>query len=108
MLSRGCFLHSTTFPSQFCLAFAHLSHPGHFRGMFTLLETMGEPMPRHAALLIMCVLTAIHSSKGIYGSTQQASEPNGPRARANNDTTYLKLRNIHVGMERIAVSKFTL
>ena len=39
---------------------------------------------------------------------QSAAAPSAPRALANNDATYVKLRNIHVGSDAVAVQDFTL
>jgi hypothetical protein len=41
-------------------------------------------------------------------SKQTSAEPNAPRSRANNEATYLKLRNIKLGSEVIHVQNFTL
>ena len=38
----------------------------------------------------------------------QAAAPAAPRALANNEPNYLKLRNIHLGQETIPVAGFTL
>src|SRR5260370_7534973 len=39
---------------------------------------------------------------------QSAAAPSAPRALANNDATYVKLRNIRVGEDTIPVKDFTL
>ncbi len=39
---------------------------------------------------------------------QSAAAPSAPRALANNDATYAKLRNIRVGSDAVAVQDFTL
>ncbi len=39
---------------------------------------------------------------------QSAAAPSAPRALANNDATYVKLRNSRVGLDAVAVQDFTL
>src|SRR5437899_3337299 len=58
-------------------------------------------------ILALAVVRCLFAGS-VYLSAQPQSEPNAPRSHANNEPTYLKLRNIKVGSEQVAVSKFTL
>ncbi|MBZ5530421.1 MAG: hypothetical protein LAO20_03230 [Acidobacteriia bacterium] len=63
---------------------------------------------RCAAPMNLLVMMAALTCPVVVVSQQPSTEPNAPRARANNEATYAKLRNIKVGTETIQVKNFTL
>lgn len=60
--------------------------------------------------LVMSLLALATTYPCLAGTAvaQGTTEPNAPRSHANNEATYVKLRNIKVGPETIKVEHFTL
>ena len=62
-------------------------------------------------LSILLVLASAGASSAQTLETrppQPATTPTAPRALANNEPTYLKLRNIKLGTEMVRVNNFTM
>ena len=62
-------------------------------------------------LSILLVLASVGASSAQTLETrppQPATTPTAPRALANNEPTYLKLRNIKLGTETVRVNNFTM
>ncbi|MGC2696365.1 MAG: M1 family aminopeptidase [Candidatus Angelobacter sp.] len=67
-------------------------------------------MSRHlvASLIALCFVGAAAAQTLETRPAQPATTPSAPRALANNESTYLKLRNIKLGQEIVHVKDFTL
>lgn len=66
-------------------------------------------MPRYVAALIVLAWAGMVVAQTLETRPPQpAVTPSAPRALANNEPTYLKLRNIKLGSEIVHVSNFTL
>src|SRR5258707_4059479 len=65
-------------------------------------------MSRHFAAVLIALSFCAMSSGQQLETRPPAAAPGTPRALANNEATYLKLRNIKIGPEVVHVKDFTL
>src|SRR2546425_3905796 len=56
----------------------------------------------------LCFIALVSFAGLSRAQTPQSTAPSAPRALANNDAMYVKLRNIRVGEDTIPVKDFTL